>query len=115
MEENSMVMAPSQPTQSGNILADDNEHAFDVNAVPDFDNDDGGGGGGMGDIFDTSDANAEEREIFRRGIMADRQGNNVFAVLPNLVVLSEFVYFSYKIATSILFWLLLKICLKTSF
>ena len=92
MEENSMVMAPSQPTQSGNILADDKEHAFDVNAVPDFDNDDGGGGG-MGDIFDTSDANAEEREIFRRGIMADKLGNNLSTVLPNLVVLSEFGYF----------------------
>ena len=74
-----MVMAPSQPTH---ILVDDNEHTFDVNAAPDFDDDDGVG---MADVFDTSDGNgnAQEREIFRRGIMADRLGNNLSAVLPN--------------------------------
>ena len=74
-------LAPTQKTSLGDDKHEDNEHAFDVNAPLDFD-DDGIGADFVGsdDVFDGNDGDVffdDKREEFRGGIIATK-GMNVF-------------------------------------
>ena len=80
-KEDGTFVGPSNTTKVGDTIGDDGEHAFDVNAALDFDDDGGIGADFVGaeDGFDGDDVLFDDRrEEFRGAILANKGKKTIF-------------------------------------